>query len=524
MVGVLIRMRLRLLSHSLRGAARVSGFVAGIFLGLLGAAITAGAIAGAELAGNSGLAVAPLLFLVWTLGWLVAPVLVAGSDETLQPEHFSLLPIGPRKLAPGLLVATTVGIAPVMTLLAFAGLLVPAASHGGATFVVAAVGVVLQVVLAIVASRVVVGWLGSAMRSRRGRDLGILLASGVMLLIIPAQMLLGSIVPILAGAGDSALLEALRWLPSGWAPAAVQAASTGQWLPAAGLLAALAAAVGVLTLLWSELLRRRLTTPSTGSGSVAEKVGGGWLERALPAAPVSAVMIKEIRLWWRDNRRRVSLLPGLLLGLAMPLFLGFGDGPGTASLPFAALFAIWLAMLNCGNLYGLDGASLRHTLVAPEVQHAEVRGRQLAWLAFVAPVVALAALVLPAVAGQAEMYPWVLGLTAADLGAASGVVMLLSVFAPFPVPQQRSNPFTAAGQPGCATGLKQVAMSVLLVVAVIPVLAVLITGTLLDNDWLLWSSVPLGLLTGAVSAWGCGLVAVHWLRTRGPELLNAVQP
>ncbi|MDR7300950.1 hypothetical protein [Haloactinomyces albus] len=524
MVGVLIRMRLRLLSHSLRGAARVGGFAAGAVLGLVSAVITAGAIAAAEAAGGTGLTAASLLFLVWTLGWLVAPILAAGSDETLQPEHFALLPVGPRKLALGLIAAAAVGLAPVMTLLAFAGLLVPAASRGAGPLAVAGVGAVLQAALAIVASRVVVGWLGSAMRSRRGRDLGVLLASGVMLLIIPAQMLLGSIVPVLVGAGDSALGEVLRLLPSGWAPGAVRAASAGQWPLAMGLLAALLVVVGLLTLLWSELLRRRLTTPSTGSGSVAKRAGGGWLERILPATPINAVMIKEIRLWWRDNRRRVSLLPGLLLGLAMPLFIGFGNGPGNAALPFAALFAIWLSMLNCGNLYGLDGAALRHTLVAPEVQHAEVRGRQLAWLAFVAPVVAVAALVLPAVAGQAGVYPWVLGVTAAVLGAASGVVVLLSVFTPFPVPQQRSNPFTAAGQPGFATGLKQFAMSVLLVVAAIPVLAVLITGTVLGNDWLLWSSVPVGVLSGVVSAWACGRIAVHRLRTWGPELLGVVQP
>lgn len=524
MVGVLIRMRLRLLGHSLRGAGRVSSFVIGVLLGFMAAVITVGAIAGAELAGDAGITAASLLFLVWTLGWTVAPVLFAGSDETLQPEHFSLLPLRSRTLALGLIAATCVGVAPVVTLLAFAGLLVPAAAGGSLSFVVAAVGIVLQVALAIVASRVVVGWLGSALRSRRGRDLGVLLASGVVLLIIPAQMALDSILPALIGAGDSAWAGSLRWLPPAWAPAAVQAASNGQWPLAVGLLAALALAVGALAWLWSVLLRRRLTAPSTRTGSAPAGDGSGWMERVLPATPVNAVVVKEVRLWWRDSRRRVALLPSMLLGLAMPLFLGFGSDSSTTPLPFAGLFVVWLATLNCGNLYGLDGGALRHTLVSPETQHVDVRGRQLAWLGFVAPVAVLAALVLPAVAGSPGVYPWVLGLTAAGLGAGSGVVVLLSVFAPFPVPQQRSNPFTASGQPGCATGLKQLAMSLLLVVAALPVLAVLITGAMLDSDWLLWSSILLGPVVGVASARGCGLVAARRLGTRGPELLIAVQP
>lgn len=522
MVGVLIRMKVRSYVHSLRGARRIIGFLVGLVVGLIVAVGSASMVATTD----RTFSVAALLFTVWTLGWIFAPVLTAGSDETLQPEHFSLLPIPPRQLALGLTVSAVFGVAPIMTLIAFAGLVVAAVGHGIAALVIAVAGVVLQLGFVITASRVVVGWLGAVLRSRRGRDLGILLTSVIGLLFIPARIMIGTIGPILHAASDSALAAVVQWFPSSWAPMAVQAAANRQWPLAVGLLAALLVLTGVLMALWAVLLRQRLTTAARDSHGVAASVGGGWLEWVIPATAVGAVMTKEIRFWWRDARRRALMVPGLLMGLGIPVLIQFtGRGSAGSLIPFAALFVLWITTLNSGNLYGYDPAALRHMLVTGTELSADVRGRQLAWGVFVAPVAVLAAVVLPGVTGSWPTYPWVLALTAAGLGAGSGVLMLLSVYAAFPAPRQRGNPFASgSGRPGCANAVKQLGTSVVLVVAVLPTLAVLITGSVLGLSWLRWSAVPVGVLTGALWAWLFGWIAARRLRNRGPELLRAVQP
>lgn len=522
MVGVLIRMRLRLYAHSLQEARRIIAFVAGLAVGLIVAVGSASIIATT----GRPFSVAALLFTVWTLGWIFAPILTAGSDETLQPEHFSLLPIPPRRLAFGLLVAAAFGIAPVMTLIAFGGLVVAAAGHGVAALVVAVAGVVLELGFVITVSRVVVGWLGALLRSRRGRDLGILLASGLGLLYVPARMMMGSVVPVLLGASDSTLGAVVRWFPSSWAAMAAQAAADQQWVLAAGFLLALLALTGLLMALWAVLLRQRLTTASRDSHGVAARVGGGWLERVIPATPVGAVMIKEIRCWWRDARRRAVLVPSLLMGLAIPVLIEFtGRSHSVSTIAYGSLFVVGLTTMNSGNLYGYDPAALRHYLVTGTAPSVDIRGRQLAWAAYVAPVAVLAALVLPGVTGFWTAYPWVLALTAAGLGAGSGMLVLLSVFAAFPAPRQRGNPFAGgSNRPGCAAAAKQLGTSLMLVIAVIPTLVVLIAGEVLELRWLQWSAVLVGVLTGVLSAWLFGRIAARRLSSRGPEVLRAVQP
>jgi ABC-2 type transport system permease protein len=521
-VGVLIRMRMRLYAHSMQGTRRVIGLLVGLVVGLVVAVGSASIVATTDRA----FSVAALMFTAWTAGWLFAPILTAGSDESLQPEHFSLLPISPRRLALGLTVAAACGVAPIMTLIAFGGLVVAAAGYGIAALVVAVVGVLLQLGFVIIASRVVVGWLGAVLRSRRGRDLGILLTSVVGLLFIPARLMVRSIGPILRDASDSAVAAVVRWFPSSWAPLAVQAAANGQWPIAVGLLAALLILTGLLMALWAVLLRQRLTTASRDSYGVAARVGGGWLERVIPATAVGAVMTKEIRFWWRDARRRALMIPGLLMGLGIPVLLQLTDrSSGGSLIPFAAVFVIWITTLNSGNLYGYDPAALRHILVTGTAPAVDVRGRQLAWGAFVAPVAVLAALVFPGVTGSWPDYPWVLALTAAGLGAGSGVLMLLSVYAAFPAPRQRGNPFASnSRRPGCANVVKQLGTSLVLVIAVLPTLAVLITGGLFDLSWLRWSAVLVGALTGVLWAWLFGRIAARRLGRRGPELLRAVQP
>ncbi len=521
MVGVLISMKLRVLRHSLHGArGAVFGF--GAFCGLV-AALVCAALIGFHPGGmRVGADIAAALFAVWTLGWLFGPIMTGGGDETLRPENFALLPIRPAHLAFGLLGAATVGIAPAATLLAFCGLVVAAIPLGIMAVLVAALAVVLQLALAILLSRVLVAAIGTLLGSRRGKDLGVLLAALAGLSYLPAKYAFEALGPIVVGQTAPAFTAALRYLPSGWGPTAVVAAAEGDWPLVLGWLLALSVLDGLLVVTWSRLLVRRLTVRPSAVGPRSPVSAGARARWSLlPDSPLGAVIGKELRLWWRDARRRTLLITSILVGAILPL-----SSTAFSANSFAYL-ALWIALfaaLQVGNLYGLDGSAVWQTVVTPVAARADVRGRQLAWLLVVGPVALLAAAVAPGLAGSPAAYPWVLALVPALLGGGAGTLLLMSVLTPFPMPVQRDgNPFAASGHVGFANFGTRLVLCLLQLVPAVPVAVLLLLGSLDVLPWALWVALPVGVLGGVVTAWWWGRIAYRRLEAQGPELLAAVR-
>ncbi|MET9486067.1 hypothetical protein [Nocardia sp. NPDC006630] len=521
MVGVLIRMRLRLTARAMREGRAALNFWIGSLFGLAAALVTAGIIGFGHDTLHSGVTIAAALFGAWTLGWICGPILTGSSDETLQPEQFRLLPLTDRQLAYGLAAAAFAGPAAVINLVAFAGLIILAAPHGIAPALVAIVGVVLQLIFVVLLSRVVMAWLGAAMRSRRGKDLGVLLAALLGLAYYPINLLVSNLGPTLEKA-SSGFATPLRAVPSGWAPAAVEAAARGDVLWTVLPLLGLAALSLVLWQGWAVLLHRRLTLPPVSAGQVLDGENG-LLERFIPATPVGAVVTKELRTWWRDSRRRASLLPLLLIGFALPVFLAIKNG-NTGTIPFAGAFVVWLATMGGTNLYGFDGTAIWQTIVTPGAARADVRGRAIAWAMLVAPVALLATLILPGILGQTRLYPWALSTLPVLLGVGIGAVVFLSAYAAFSLPPQRGNPFSGSGNPGCAKLLMQLSVGLGQLLISVPVLVILGVGTALDNPWVQWLALPLGLVLGGLAA-SIGIrLATTRLESKGPEILVAVKP
>jgi ABC-2 type transport system permease protein len=502
-VGVLISMKLRVLRHSLHGArGAVFGF--GAFCGLV-AALVCAALIGFHPGGmRVGADIASALFAVWTLGWLFGPIMTGGGDETLRPENFALLPVRPAHLAFGLLGAATVGIAPAATLLAFCGLVVAA------------------IALAILLCRVLVAVLGALLGSRRGKDLGVLLAALAGLSYLPAKYAFDALGPIVVGQTAPAVTAALRYLPSGWGPTAVVAAAEGDWPLMLGWLLALSVLDGLLVVTWSRLLVRRLTVRPSAVGPRSPVSAGARARRSLlPDSPLGAVIGKELRLWWRDARRRALLITSILVGAILPL-----SSTAFSANSFAYL-ALWIALfaaLQVGNLYGLDGSAVWQTVVTPGAARVDVRGRQWAWLLVVGPVALLAAVVAPGLAGSPDAYPWVLALVPALLGGGAGTLLLMSVLTPFPMPVQRDgNPFAASGHVGFANFGTRLVLCLLQLVPAVPVAVLLLLGSMGVLPWALWLALPVGVLGGVVTAWWWGRIAYRRLEAQGPELLAAVR-
>ncbi|MET8872721.1 hypothetical protein [Nocardia sp. NPDC004604] len=521
MVGVLIRMRLlltkRALGNGWQGVTFVSGVVIGLVFALGTASLTGFAVRDGDVAG--GITVVAAWYGIWTLGWLCGPVLTGSSDETVQPEQLRLLPLSHRQLATGLLAAAFVGPAPVINLLAFSGLIVLAVQLSWGAAAVALVGVVLQLIFVVVLSRVVLAWIGAAMRSRRGRDLGVLLAGLAGLAYYPMSFLLNHMNAVRESAPW--LADLLRVLPSGWAPDAVAAAARGDWLFALLALTGLFALTAVLWQAWSVLLRRRLIAPMGATSGAAGR--GMLLGRVRPSGPVGAVVVKELRTWSRDSRRRAALLPVLLVGALLPVFPAI-QGDSSRGVVFAGVSAAWFAGLAANNLYGYDGTALWQTLVTPGAVRADVRGRLLALLLVIGLPTLLLAVVLPGALGRWSMYPWTLSLLFVVLGVGAGSAVFLSVTAPYPLPPRTGNPFASSGNPGCAKALVQISTSLGQLVAAIPVLIVLVIGRVFDLTAVQWLALPLGIAIGVMGAVLGARLAERRLSDRGPEVLAAVQP
>ncbi|TYB58639.1 hypothetical protein FXF51_36810 [Nonomuraea sp. PA05] len=473
-------MKLAILRHSMKGQQGSTMVSAGV----LGALLAGGTIVLAFLDGDWLAAT----YTVWMLGWIIGPVFSGGGDETLRPEFFSLLGLPPQRMAAGLLVAAFVGMAPAVSLLALAGLLVAGVREGVAGALVAVPAMVLQLAVFVLLSKVTVALLGLALGSRIGA-IGAGLVNGVILAF------LGQIWVFMVAFGQGGRIpEFVRYLPSGWGLLAVQ----GQYLA----LAAMAVLIVLLLAAWGALLTRRTgrSRPST-RGRRPMRASG----------PHGAVVAKELRSWTRDLVRNHQLAFAFTYGVAfaaVPLMVGIPQ-----MVPLAGPIFIVMAAAMTANAYGTDGTAHWLTLMTPGAS--DVRGRQLAWLAAVGPI----GLVLAVVCTAAVNGPWalVMAATFALLGGAMGLVPLVSVAGLIPGidPKNRGgNPLRTTEDDGSATGM---AYLVLLLVALTAAPAVLVA---VFHGW--WG-VPVGLLTGVLCWWGFGLLADRRLTAQGPELLHLMR-
>ncbi|MEV0591013.1 hypothetical protein [Nonomuraea cavernae] len=476
----MVRMKVAILRHAMTG--QQGGMAA--TAGSAGAVLAAGTI---FLAFQDGdwLAAA---YAVWMLGWVIGPVFTGGGDETLRPEFFTLLGLPAHRLAAGLLVAAFVGVAPAVSLLALSGLAVLGVREGVVPALVAVPAMLLQLAVFVLLSKVTVAVLGIALRSRIGA-IGAGLINGVILAFLGQ----GWVFAIAFGQGGQ-IPPIVRYLPSGWGVLAVQ----GDY----AALTAMAALVALLLAAWAALLSKR-------AGATRVSTRGRRPMRARTAR--QAVLAKELRTWSRDLVRNHQLTFALAYGVsfaAAPLMLGW-----TGMLPWAGPIFIVMAAAMTSNLYGTDGTSLWLTLMTPG--GSDVRGRQWAWLVAVAPVALVLTVAFTVVAGGP--WPMVLAVTAALLGGAAGMVPLVSVYALVPGtdPQRRGgNPLRTSEDDGGLTGLAYLMLVLVALTAVPAAVATAVLG---------WPGVAVGVVTGALCAWGFGLLAERRLAARGPELLDMMR-
>jgi ABC-2 type transport system permease protein len=528
-----VRLKLRLTRNGLRGQGwRIALFVTGTLVGLWAAVGGFALFTGAGAVGaKAGLVMVAFAGSGLTLGWLLMPLLFFGVDETIDPARFALLPLGRRTLLRGMVAAACVSIPAVATALALLGLVFGGAIRGGApAAVVALAGAVLGLLVCVIGSRALTSAFASMLRSRRVRDLAAILMAVFASSVAPIQLAVSSLIAHSDLERAARIAGVLAWTPLAAPYAAYADAAEGRWLVALARLGIGAATVALLVAWWSRTIESAMIGVVSGGrraarhGSAAGVVTGLFPTalRVLRPGRFSGLVAREWRYWWRDPRRRASLLSLTIAGVVLPVALraaGGPDGPRTP-LPLAVAFSAVLAAMVLSNQFGTDGSAYALHLLIGVPGRVELRARAVALTLLMAPILVIATVAVGLLTGAAAQLPAALGIVAGGLGMSAGVSALLSVLVPYSFPES-TNPFAVSSGTGGLRGLFAAAGSfgALVILAPLLVFALLAHGPVADAT-----------LVTAGLAWGAGgllfgtYVAGNILDRRGPEILAAVTP
>ncbi|MFF4867767.1 MULTISPECIES: transporter [unclassified Streptomyces] len=526
LTSVFVRLKLSLLRNGLRqSGGRTAAYVVSAVFGALFAAGMV--LSFVLLRGNANAGtVAVLLSGMVALSWAVMPLFMPGGDETLDPSRLVMLPLLPRPLVRALLVASLVGIGPVLTLfLAFGAAL--SVAHGAAGTVVAVLAVPLVTVTCVALSRAVAAANIRLLTSRKGRDLallsGLVIAVGIQVVNFAAQRLsepggLGAIEPAASVIG---------WLPPAAAIAAVDAASSGDHAVAAVRLLITAAGLAGLLYWWRRSLVRLMVEPdgstigaSPEAGARGKDGGTGLLGRMLPGGRTGAVMERSLRYVWRDPKTKAAWVTSLALGLIVPVFNAL---QGAGSIYWACFASGMLGMLMY-NQFGQDTSAfwmVAQTISTPADAYAELRARMLALLAVTLPFTVLVTVLTAAVLGDWGRLAEGLGLAFGLLGAMLATGAVASAAYPYSIPQDSGYKNVVPGQAGLAW-ISIFGGMVAAAVLCAPLIGAAVYLHVTDHHSLLWLLLPAGALYGALLVWAGLRTAAPRTADRLPEILAAV--
>jgi ABC-2 type transport system permease protein len=243
---------------------------------------------------------------------------------------------------------------------------------------------------------------------------------------------------------------------------------------------------------------------------------------SLPHSRAGAVAARELRYTWREPRRRVQLLGGVLVPFLLLAGVLSDGGLHRHRIVFAALLVAFLAGNNRAiNQFGMDGPAFWIHESAGQDLRADLTGKNLAVAVTTLPLAALTAVVLAAISGGWAELAMTIGLSVGLMGLLLGAGDVASVLLPIPLTDAAGNLWATQGGQGCAQGMLSLLVlgldAVLAAPTVVP--ALLVHGVVTRV-----AVVAFALVYGAV-LYRIGLAAaVRFGRSRGPELLEAIGP
>ena len=444
MARLLVQLKLRLWLNALRAS---TGAQIAFSVSVICAALVAGGIFYLLSILGSGIAaayVSTVVFSIFGVAWLILPLVVFGLDSTLDPATLALYPLRTRTIAAGLLAASATGPWPLATLIGLLGVTAGLA-RGALGVLFALIAVLLQVVFCITLARFVTTGLAGMLRSRRGRDLAVLLVIPifgvyeVFIQTVPKLVSEGALTASSFGGADLWL----RWTPPGLAVHAIYDASTGHPGTALLRLALLAGIIVVLGALWVRSLGRALVTTDTSTQST---VRGS----ALPFARFGLRGTVAARFWIYQRREPyalmywgitvvIALVVGARAALATPDFLGGLLASVTFGSAFVGAFhANAIGMSGPG--FGLEATALN----GRRALRAYFSGQNVALGAIAVPLLTALSFGLAAVAHHPMDGFLGMAVSLAGIGAGLGLANLFTAGLPYPVEKRAGTPMPRA--------------------------------------------------------------------------------
>lgn len=484
------------------------------------------------------------------IAWAALPLLQYALNEGLDITKLQAYPLSRVEQMLSLVLATLFDPSTLVLLALYSAI----AMSWHASVIAAIITVVALVVAyahTVALSQLTLSALVGMLRSRRYRDLSIVVvAVAVSLCSIGSQVVFHSFGGVsLAGVAGLRLDTYLRWIPPGMAARAIQRASAGDIPHALAWLAALVILFPLLLALWARLIEHNLVTTEGAAGArrgrahhTTRVVAGGATPVAgtmhrparggLLPGPARAIAAKEVRYMWRDPQIKAAILSSMVyvLFIILPQLYAPGRQVAGGARPLggieifiAPLPALLITLSLARNALGMERQGLQQLLLFPVRPVDIFWGKNLAvgTLAFAVQVALTCG--TAALTGSWGGDVW---LTLA-VGLAAILVMLgcgnvSSVLAPFRMRQMRTGSGTVSGQSGCLQALLGLLVLASTWALLMPVVAAVGIPLLLGHQVWLSISVPLALLYG---------VGLHQLATRliaprvlarAPELLHVI--
>jgi ABC-2 type transport system permease protein len=453
MVSTLISLKLRMMRNSMFGSKlrAVSSLV--FLIGSLGFAVVGAARLAARadapwaIRRESIIIGLMVLFGLWVFG----PLLVGGVDDALDPQKLALLPLERRDLQRGLMAGALVGPLPVATTVALIGISVGYTTSfvGGLLVAFAATSALF---FNLACSRALAVGLAFASRSRRGKDLSVLLAA-----LCAALLFLGTqSVRFMRDEQKASVLKAMRWLPPGQIATAILEAQAGTFVPALLRLVLLSVLTFVLVRAWMKGIDRLLVdNDSARHGRMRTNVGPlDLLPRSLQRfsqRPTVVLFAKELRYLVRSPQRRSSMIISIVIGTVFALLQSLRYNSSNPLAVFGAPIAALFGVHSTNNLLGTDAASLWMEQTAGVKVKQQLIARGLAALPNLVVPTVLAAGVLAIMTNGWREFLIVTVISCTCWGVALGIGSVISVIAPFNQPDvgnPHSNNRSNTGQGG----------------------------------------------------------------------------
>lgn len=434
MVGVFFRLKIRLLRARFTVSPVWSLIVFALtWIAAAGTGVSIGFVVG-EIARQVDLpALMPFVFTLVTGMWVVFPLLAASIEQSLELEHFRMLPLTRSEMTTGMLTSSLVGPAPTATWLIF----VIAAVRGYGSGLPSTLGLVflgtVATILAVVAANVVTTAISVLFSGGRGRQL----IGYLVMLVMVAPALSGPLLVRFAFEGEITAPSWLGWLylipPAGLGRGVIGLTSSASFWQFVQGAAYGSVWIGILMAWWGRLLVAE-RVPAHQKARTSESTS--LMRRG--TGPMWGVAVKEWLYFKRDPRIKMQLGGGLI-GVAVILISSSSDALGAfneAYLPFMAILVSFVLGATFDfNLFGLEGKNFWAFAVMPGEGRSVLLGKQVVWLGLATGVSVLVVGISGFLGGDTRYFGPAI-LTALCLATVwAGVGMISSVYAPFALPE-----------------------------------------------------------------------------------------